>query len=93
MKKTCTKCNKTKEMNEFAMDKSKWDEKKTQCKVCTNLNSKKWKANNKEHILSYNNAYKVKHQGEKQLQELIELSHKLAKFNDKYKTTIKLEIK
>jgi len=51
--KVCSKCGKTKFINEFCFrnDRQKY---KAQCKKCDSLDKKRWYENNKTHVIEYN---------------------------------------
>jgi len=57
MKKTCTKCGKEKQFDEFCKDRSKEFGLYGQCKSCHNLCQKQRYQNNKEKIIAYQKQY------------------------------------
>ena len=84
-------------MDDFCKDATKWDDKKTHCRVCSNKNTKKWKIANASYVKQYHSKYnyvydKAKKQ-EKMLVELVHITYSLAKLNDKYNCNLELIIK
>ena len=83
--KTCTKCLKSKQNNEFNIDKQKKDGLTSHCKLCVNAKNKKYYINNKEKI-DYNcNLYTI-NLGKEKIKEY----HK--KYYKKNKTKIKQKV-
>ena len=45
--KTCNTCGETKELDDFHNDRTKFDGKRTQCKLCRKSYKKEWRFNNR----------------------------------------------
>lgn len=65
-KKTCTKCGKSKPINEFGVDNKSKDKLKTRCKKCRNKEKKKYYESNKDRIIKANKKY-LKNKIEKEI--------------------------
>lgn len=57
--KRCTKCGEVKKLSEFAKQTARIDGLRTACKECSNKESKKWRADNKDVIKKYNKKWKA----------------------------------
>ena len=57
LSKKCSKCGKTKSVNEFHKKLKSVDGLKSQCKKCISRHSKQYREDNKEKILARNKAY------------------------------------
>lgn len=60
--KKCSKCGKTKPLDEFNNDKKAKDGKTYYCKVCCRLRTAEWKRKNKEKQIAYNAKWQAKAQ-------------------------------
>jgi hypothetical protein len=58
MEKTCSKCKEVKEYEEFAVDKSKSSGRRSVCRVCSNIEIKKWRDTNTEYRKQYDKNYR-----------------------------------
>lgn len=63
MSKKCSKCEKTKKLEEFAFQKDR-NAYRSYCKECGRAMCRAYKARNKKHISEYNKEYKQEHKDE-----------------------------
>lgn len=92
--KQCTKCLIAQPMDNFCTDNSRPDQKKTQCRKCSDRNTAQWKGKNREHVLAYHREHTAKLREEQKKKnlftDLIAIKRQLEAFNKKYDKSIKL---